>query len=166
MIYYLSIIVMALADRACGNGNDHIPKAPAAMIMGYACSVIVGHGAHWSAILYALGFWAARSIGLGNAVGPALTNQEPARFKTATNPGPEWWQYGLLLNSAWLSLAFLGMLWGCLIAGFTVWTNHHAWIFLPLCTAVIPAAVFLARGSWARQEYIRGALIGIGAWLL
>lgn len=165
MVPLIYIVVMSAADRACGNPNDHIPRLIAAPIMGYAAAALRGQGHSWIALLYALGFYAARSIGLGNAVGPALQGLTPARRKTDTNKGPQWWQFGPLLDSAWLSLLFLGGMWGSLIMGFTCWSNPTSWVFLPICLISVPLAVFVAHGSWVRQEWLRGLFIGMGAYL-
>ena len=162
----LYIAIMSAMDRACGNPNDHIPRIIAAPLMGWAAAAIRGQGLHWVAVLYALGFLAARSIGLGNAVGPGLLGIKPARRKTDTNKGPQWWQFGRLLDSAWLSLLFLGAMWGMAITLPTIWLDHKSWIFVPICMVSVPVAVYLAHGSWVRQEWIRGLLIGLGACLL
>lgn len=162
MISVIAVIAMALADRAYGNPNDGVRKYLAAIVMGYSAAVIMGHATESMALLYVAGFWMARSIGLGNAVGPALTGAKPAKYKTATNPGPEWWQQGLLLKSAWLSLIFLGFMWGAIIFIFTFSADIRSWIFIPICIVSVPLAVALSRGSWASSEYLRGGLIGLG----
>ena len=153
-------------DRACGNPNDHISRIIAAPIMGWAAAALRGHTFDSVSIAYALGFLAARSIGLGNAVGPGLLGVKPAKVKTATNKGPQWWQFGPLLNSAWLSLIFLGGMWGVAIIIPAVWFDSTSWIFFPIGLVSIPLAVVLARGSWVRQEWIRGLLMGLGAYTL
>ena len=157
----IAVATMALADRACGDGDDGIPKAVAAPVAGLALAYIMGHIIiDWIAYLYALGYWAARAQGLGNAIGPALTGSSP------DISAPEWWQTKPLLESTYKSLLALGTLWGFLILIFTAWADTHAWKLLPVCIVSIPMAVFCARHSWGRQEYYRGGLIGLGAWLL
>lgn len=159
MIEIIAIPLMSLADRACGDGGDGISKGIAAPIGGYALAYLMGQGMSWISVLYMLGYWAARSQGLGNAIGPALEGRSPDPTQ------PEWWQTKPLLESTWKSILFLGCLWGALIVGFTAWSDPHAWMLFPVCVVSVPLAVLCGRHSWGRQEYYRSGFIGLGAWL-
>jgi hypothetical protein len=163
MSQILAIALMSFANRAWGNPDDKIPKAIAGIIMGWACSVVMGVGITFEAFGYVVAFWLARSIGPGNAVGPALTGVKPARYPSGMpyNPGPEWWQFGPLLDSAWLSMAFLGFMWGIVI-----WVFTGQGLFIPVCVIALLLAVVCARHVWGRYEYWAGGLIGLGAYLL
>lgn len=122
--------------------------------------------------------WAGICIGsYGNAIGPALQGLPPARARTIDNPGPEWWQWGPLLRSAWGSLVVVGLIWGGPVM--FLWPADHRVAAIPV--AFVLAFLFstwIARHIWAHypvrpgdwawgvQQLAFGPIAAISAWLL
>lgn len=90
----------------------------------------------------AFGLLLGLSLGLGNAMGPAIHNEKPDK------KNKEAWQFGPMLDNAWLSLAGLGFFRAIFVPVFFFISSNTEFIYeslwLVACsTAAAPLAVYL-----------------------
>jgi len=181
-------VLGAFLSRARGNPKSKITKGLALVAFGAVIAATFlpwVHSSILAGVIITAGLALGCSLGLGNAVGPAMSGTPPDFNKT------EWWQVGPLADNAWLSLFVLGFLRAavCLGAFFHV---PDVTLLVAASTVATPLAVFLAiktlggeiqthhqapglawqletarsNKMWARQEYIYGFLMGAAAWAM
>lgn len=166
MIYALALALLsAYASRRAGDGSDYsaLWKLLFGVTFAWACGLMFGSG--YEAIgIAAIGAALARAIPLGNAIGPVVAREKPSRWpgdKGPTDPGPEWYQSGVILKSAFLSVLVLGGLRALLLAPVALLYDQK-WAFaaggIGLATVAAPyLAVVIWREPdrrWAGQEWL------------
>lgn len=136
------LAVMALADWTRGSAKrpKWAPKAVCLLIIGLCVAFLLGNSADLAALAIAILIAIGGSVGMGNALGPALRGEKP------DSKSAEWWQKGPLLKNTWLSLAALGFLWGAPALLALPWVAQ-AWVPAVAFTLATPLAAWLAISS-------------------
>lgn len=164
----LLTVFAALPAAACSRlaGSGHKLSGLGAPLMGLFMAAPFAQDAVTLGLATG-GLWIARKLPLGNAIGPFMSRTEPANEKTATNPGPEWWQF--VGMSAESSVVLLGALRGAVVIlpllvvallGYPVVTTPLLAIGVMVAT---PLACYIGRREvddrapadfgWGLQEY-------------
>ena len=163
----LLIILCSLLDRYRGD-KIHIAysRTVEKLLYGLAIATLAGLQLYVAipfSILWAVG----SSMGWGTPIGAYFA-------KTDMTPEYESWQFGVFKRNTTLALLLRGFIWALPTAPLAYF-NLSILYFLPLCSIGFLLALFLVRvkvkivsnvDRWAQQEYIRGLIYGIGAFLI
>lgn len=170
MLNFLFCFLAVFTDRFRGNPGI-LPKQVKRLLEAYVISGAFGHYWGKDAITITLLIWSGICLGsYGNAIGPGLTGEPPAKVKTAQNHGPEWWQAGPLLDSTGLSLVALGALWGLPVALYGLFHDLRLTLIPFALSASFLLSTYMSKdaadGSWAAQQWIFGVLMAVNLTLI
>lgn len=168
LLYLPLVALLSWLDRQRGMPKDQetIPKIAALLGMGYVIAVLCGHWMDWQAIAITAGVAVLHNISFGQPLGQALTGKVA---KADDGTLYEVWQFhDVLRENPWLSLILRGVMVGG--AGVLALDANAAWNIALAFGVAFPLAAVISRyalyGSWGKNEYIRGALVGVILWAL
>lgn len=185
------VLIAAWAVYEKGNPKSRLQKGWVMGLYGACIAVILLPWAEASLIpgaFMTVALLLGLSLGLGNAVGPAISGTIPNK------KNKEAWQFGPLLNNVWLSLAGLGFFRAVFVPVFFLVSSQTEYLFeslwLVACsTAAAPLAMFvvlkklggpitnpapaptlewerqtaISNEMWVWQDRLYGALVGLSA---
>lgn len=149
-ILFTVLVVMGAMDWLRGSGVrlKYFTKTMCLLTIGLCVAYLLGQINIYGLTITALTALGG-SVGMGNALGPALHNEKP------DSKNAEWWQKGPLLKSAWASLVVLGILWG--VAGILTPWVPGAW------TVTLAYAMATPLAAWYSVLSVGGLVLRVDA---
>lgn len=168
----LAVVLCGLLDRVRGAPKPKIPDVIEGALYAVPVYYLITGTLDWLFVPFAIAFWVGTVFGgWGHPINLALFGD----LRYDKDSKPEWWQFGIFLSNPWAALALRGLMWGAPFIPLAYWLPEVLAVGFAFAVAM-PLAVRLARfwrafkhtdaGLWAKQEYIRGWLVGLILWVM